>query len=541
MKEIKENGLKIIIFFLVGFILFESFSNIFVPKRFSYNKVYDAGKFKGYEREKSNDIDVLICGTSHASHGILPMELYEKYGIRSYNLGTSWQPIEATYYMLLEALHKQNPKIIIIDVSALYLTDYNEAAWNFVLDDLPFGGNKFKLEECMRHTDQENMHEGLIPFLKYHDRWKELKEEDFRDMLHISRHDYNKGGHISSITVKSNLSVEVMNAIADELQQNIEISEWEYKEGKDYKVPSKEMPYAVDVTEEKIEWLQKIKELCDEKNIQCLLVKVPVLAWPQLYSSAWSEAKYHTVKEISDKYDIVYYDFLYEAGLNLDYDRDSHDGGMHLNLSGAQKVSENLGKYLKEHYELPDERNEQWDRDLIIYKDVRNVAQLQLEQDFSKYIDFLSNNYKDKTILITASLDYMGLKDYGETLRKLGIKADFNSQFHDAYVAVVEDGVVKYEALSGDKLSYEGVCDISREKYRLYSSGWRTSAGATITIANRELANSFRGLNIVVYDNRKNLVLDSVCYDEQNNAIRNGDLIDSFMEGYERYMVEMED
>ena len=85
-----------------------------MPKRAPYTKAYDAGKLAGFYNEEEHTIDVLICSTSHISKSILPMELYEDYGITSYNLSTSTQPIEATYYILAEALKTQSPEVFIM-------------------------------------------------------------------------------------------------------------------------------------------------------------------------------------------------------------------------------------------------------------------------------------------------------------------------------------------------------------------------------------------------------------------------------------------
>ena len=99
---------KVICFLLIGIILFQGSQRLFKPKWFPYDDSYDAGKMRGYLNEKKDSIDILICGASHASRGIYPMELYEKYGFKSYNLSTSGQPIEATYYLLKEAFLTQN-------------------------------------------------------------------------------------------------------------------------------------------------------------------------------------------------------------------------------------------------------------------------------------------------------------------------------------------------------------------------------------------------------------------------------------------------
>ncbi|EOS37694.1 hypothetical protein C808_03674 [Lachnospiraceae bacterium M18-1] len=49
---------------------------------------------------------------------------------------------------------------------------------------------------------------------------------------------------------------------------------------------------------------------------------------------------------------------LITKGLKIDWKTDTMDQGDHLNLSGARKVTEHLGKYLKKEFGLSDHRNE---------------------------------------------------------------------------------------------------------------------------------------------------------------------------------------
>ena len=142
MRKYISMVFKTISFLIIGIFLFAMIQNILMPKRAPYTKAYDAGKLTGFYNEEEDTIDVLICSTSHISKSILPMELYEDYGITSYNLSTSTQPIEATYYILAEALKTQSLEVFIIDVSNLYFSSVEAKYWWFVLDEMRLGENK---------------------------------------------------------------------------------------------------------------------------------------------------------------------------------------------------------------------------------------------------------------------------------------------------------------------------------------------------------------------------------------------------------------
>ena len=46
------------------------------------------------------DVDVLFCGSSHMMHTALPMELWKKHGIKSYNIANGAEAIPTTYWVL---------------------------------------------------------------------------------------------------------------------------------------------------------------------------------------------------------------------------------------------------------------------------------------------------------------------------------------------------------------------------------------------------------------------------------------------------------
>lgn len=540
--------IRVICFFLIGILLFSTVQIVFLPKRYPYIKSYDAGKLTGFYKEEKNSIDVLICSTSHASKGVLPMEIYEKYGIKSYNLSTSIQPIEATYYLLCEALKTQHPKIFILDVSNLYISSVRSEYWWFVLDEMHIGKNKLALlREYKKNVIESNetSRELLFPLVRYHTRWKELNKLDF-NALFGNKHYYGKGGQINTSLSAAEITVEEMNSIADELLQSTEKTENIFDDGKFEEKCEEDILCGIDIPEKNIEWLIKIKSLCDENNIQLLAIKVPIIYLPQNNYSAWIEEKYQNTRALCNEYNIDYYDLLYDTDIDINWDKDTSDKGLHINLSGAQKISDDLGRYLKEHYELPDEYNQQWNKYLASYQKVRKVAELQLESDFITYIDMLANEYKNMTVLMAAAEDMAaGLNEEDiRALRSLGLQADFSDVINKSYVAVIENGEVKYEAFSNRQLGHKGISEISGADYEVYSSGWWTGADVFINVSDNEYAYNHKGLNIVVYDNERDLVIDSVCFEtcEENHvAYRSNPKTNELEEAFERYIIEVED
>ena len=65
--------------------------------------------------EESERYDVLFFGNSHMANGVFPMELWNDYGIVSYNLAGFGNRIPTTYWTMEDALDRSHPKLIEMD------------------------------------------------------------------------------------------------------------------------------------------------------------------------------------------------------------------------------------------------------------------------------------------------------------------------------------------------------------------------------------------------------------------------------------------
>lgn len=72
--------------------------------------------------------------------------------------------------------------------------------------------------------------------------------------------------------------------------------------------------------------------------------------------NGWNYQKHNALQEIADKNGINFVDLNLELKKQINWKKDSVDGGDHLNIKGAKKTSAYLGEYLKKEYGLPDRR-----------------------------------------------------------------------------------------------------------------------------------------------------------------------------------------
>ncbi len=119
--------------------LFESSSFVLRDK---YNSEY----VLGFEDEVPYTLDVLFLGSSMSYRQIYPLELWNEFGIASYNLGSSEQIIPLSYYILQHALRTQKPKVVVVDMGMCIVEkkNFSDARLHQVWDNLSWSKSKYE-------------------------------------------------------------------------------------------------------------------------------------------------------------------------------------------------------------------------------------------------------------------------------------------------------------------------------------------------------------------------------------------------------------
>ena len=135
-------------------------------------------------------------------------------------------------------------------------------------------------------------------------------------------------------------------------------------------------------------YLRKMIEECKEVNIEVLLMYLP---YPVPLEKDWISA--NTVKELAAEYNVNYISFMDEDV--VDFAIDCYDAASHLNPSGAMKVTDFLGEYLKNHYYVADYRNDEgyshWKDDYQVYEHGKN-SRLSTIKDLNTYLMLLEDD-----------------------------------------------------------------------------------------------------------------------------------------------------
>ena len=539
-----EKLIKSVIFLVIGIALFAVVQDVLTPDPASAeNRKYQIESISLLE---DDTIDVLFLGTSHPEYGISPMRIYENTQIRSYNLGTSAQPIECSYFLLKYVFQTQNPQIVMLDCSGLFNKDYGTAAtysdawWRGVLDNMPFSSLKWEMAKVYGEKDfGSGVLSAMFPIIRYHTRWSQLRSSDFK-LSFLSKTDspyYSAGQCLSNDVVSSLTTISEANYIANVMVKNSQGWTEYYQNDAVQEQDVEGILYNPTVSANELAYLLKIQGLCYERGAKLVLIKVPSLYFPQLQSGAWTEIASERAAEVASQYNIPYYDLMYGATGIVDFNTDTQDGGWHLNFRGAEKVSDALSSILTEDYHCVGGSNAQFNKMLADYKKTRETAKLSSERNFYNYIDCLAEHKDDWNIFISVSEEYtykMTEADYDFLQEKLGLQLIAKGEFSNSYMAVIERGSLLHEELSNRKI--EQTMEVDGHTVRLVSSGWYYVPTVSIKIDGREYTQSGRGIHFVVYDNESELVIDNVRFDtyqESKPAFRNRGVPVSYLRAYE--------
>lgn len=490
---------------------------------------YTGMRIKGFEGMDLNP-DIIFLGSSHVVSSVMPMKIYADRQIITYNLGTFNQNLPITNFFIEETFARGfSPKIIVLDAGVLFSNEGFETAYRYVTDNIGISANKNALINSYLSTIstddsdclplEERIMEKLswyFPLYRYHDRWSSLNKDAFFDKG--SNYYFMQGGQVISQMKSAWPDLEVVDNVAELEKANQQYTkEISYGDNflENYKINEEEW-YVSDISEPNLEWLKKIRTRCFENNCELLLIKVPVRATPGEYNSSWTKLRYKRVKEISDELSIPYVDLVYDENLKIDWEHDTSDHGWHLNYLGAEKVTEFLEEYLCANYKLASCVANEYEEKLITYNELIDIADIELSYNFSEYIRRIKESKHSLVVLFSCADDISQIpNDYINVIKELGLQTDFSKiGYADAFVAIWDSGVVKYEGISNKRISYS--TQFGDKKIDITSAGYLDGNYSLIEVNGRNCSMNRQGLDIVVLDKESGIVVDRSVVDFRN-------------------------
>lgn len=302
------------------------------------------GLLIGEYYEAAGDNDVIFVGDCEVYESFVPAVLYEKYGITSYIRGSAQQLVWQSYYLLEETFKHEMPKAVVFNVYALkYGTPQDEAYNRMTLDGMKWSGSKYRAIKASM-TEEENMLDYALPLLRFHSRITELESDDFKYMFSDKKVSHS-GYLMKKGVVPMTEEAESGRALLD------------------YTLPETAMDY-----------LDKMRELCEKNGAELILVKAPTNTWGFWWYDEWETQ----IIEYAEKNDLSYYNFIScKDEIGIDFATDTYDEGMHLNVYGAEKLTDYFGKLLVESHGLgergrSDDVAQRWQENIDAYYKERN-------------------------------------------------------------------------------------------------------------------------------------------------------------------------
>jgi len=335
---------KILLFLVIFVFIFKEVAYIFRHKDGAWcvEPIY-------YE----DKLDVIFLGPSTTDVGIRPMQLWDKYGITSFNTGYPNNTVIMNYYNIEEYIKRFCPKVIMIDCIRINRNWANNAEKHDVMDKMKLSLTKLKLvNEVIPKYERL---EFLFPLISFHTNWKTLTEGDFEKI----KRSYDKS---TTYVIEAPEDESMLKRLYNngdfvitkkgvyENKKNISQTLEESKLGELNKV-----------------YIDKVIKICDENDIKLIFFATPtVLKEKKMDFNALKSFIVNKKAECIDFYELV-------DELKFDSNEDLIDQ-QHPSESGAIKLTEYIGKYLMEKGYVEDRRNDpefaEWHEDYqnSIYK-----------------------------------------------------------------------------------------------------------------------------------------------------------------------------
>ncbi|MBQ8623588.1 MAG: hypothetical protein IJ424_04320 [Oscillospiraceae bacterium] len=330
--------------------------------------------------ESETNFDVIFLGTSHTWNSVLPMELWEGYGISSYNWGYSNCTPAESYYIFKDVVKYTEPKVVVLDMFGLM--EYQEGNGKYrqdrieqqhvQFDEIPFSLNK--LEAALDVFDNyDHRLDYVFNLMMYHNRWDELDERDF------------------NVKISPEKGASMLTGLGWGTQY------WPIGESQKRELDSVNYEYFI-----------KFLDFCHEEDIPVLCVYLPFPASENNQKAA------NSIGDVVDKYLTAEYVNMLNLGI-VDFSTDMYNDNNHLNFTGACKVTDWLGEYLTENYRLDDySQNEFWiaDHEEYVEYKAENIKNLWSLND--KLLSTYGGDF-DVELVISSSNDLYSKDKYVKT------------------------------------------------------------------------------------------------------------------------------
>lgn len=304
---------SIVVFFVISAMLLLLLSGLLQPKYYFASELRspETEMWENFYDVPENSLTTVFLGDSDVYCAVDAPRFNDLTGEYAFDMAVSSGSFMEGYYMLQEALRYHKPEVAVLDMNAV-IRDYSK---NVLMSKRPYQNMKWSKVKWAAYTDpnrglsKKDLLLRVFTVFDYHDRWKDLSDIDLNPQAYRT----NVLGYTPCYDITGWL----------EHDQFHNEEELEYNEIASY-------------------YFDKIVTLCEENDIQLILIKTPKVEWNISYSQL--------AQGLADKYSLTYIDYNTDENferLGFDNDKDWRDK-FHLNLNGAKKFTDILAEDLKD-------------------------------------------------------------------------------------------------------------------------------------------------------------------------------------------------
>ncbi len=432
-----------------------------------------ARRVRAFYKEESN-FDVLFLGNSHVMNGIVPLELWNDYGLASYNMGMSGGRLSTSYWSLMAALQYTEPKLVVLDCAYMgNKKKYHRTLVQRLFDAMPMSPVKLQAAFDLFEDRLEVFEKVLFPFARYHSRWYEVNKKDF----------FPSYPNLMGYSLKAGaVQVKRPQALMAESPKPVKSVNMDY--------------------------LDRIIEECKARDIQLLLTYIPFREG----ESDQNEAGYLGVVARERGLDYLTPTELEEAiDWNTDFANGDNKNNSHLNCCGAKKLTRFFGQYIADHYNLPDHRSDDryahWNgyyRDSLDYED-----QALREADRWKQALSLLGNERYSLVVAVNDPSLWSNGILAAQMNNVGLGTDAVKDAPALYMAGKSETALRFEP---SELTDQGVATSLGQLGRMPVQA-ETGSGYAVTLEGETLftvsADAPDGLQIAVLDRESGALVHS--------------------------------
>ncbi len=254
-----------------------------------------------YYIAKQTSEDIVMMGSSRMHHHYVPQVIEESLGMTAYNAGIDGNGIILSYGYLLMITARYTPQVIIYDISSFdcYKDDNTK-----YLNNLKEFYKEPGIKDIFLDVDKTERWKMISSLYRYNSKFLQLLTD-----------------YIHPVVISQKGYVGINQTMKHEP-----------------KVTKEESQREMDPL--KINYIKKFIEICKEKDIILYFCVSPV------YNSKESDSDYHSIKEICQNNNIMFFDYHWDTEISTD--KKYFSDRTHMNDEGAKQYTQKICKTIKD-------------------------------------------------------------------------------------------------------------------------------------------------------------------------------------------------